>query len=67
MSTAKKITSKAKLNKSSRVQKIINFFTPSSNKNEQRRSIRTQPEVETGDVNTANIINIKTETRKHGL
>ena len=56
MSTARKQTSKAKLNTSSRVQKIINFFTPSSNKNEQRRSIRTQPEVETGDVNAANIM-----------
>ena len=41
------------------MQKIItNFFTPMLKRNEQRRLIRKKPEVETGDVNAANIMNI---------
>ena len=64
MSVAKKTTSKAKLTKSSGVQKITKFLTPTADKQIQRRPIRTQQEVKNSDINEANNIKkCKQETR----
>ena len=64
MRTAKKTTSKAKLITSNGMQTVIKFFTPTADKQIQRRPIRTLKEVKNGEINAAKSTNGK---RKHGL